>query len=1479
MKHMTSYRLPASEIKRKTQIHSPNGIRYRRDGIIRVLIFCLLPLFATAQWIQQGPGPSENGQVEGITDGHIAGAVNCVTPHLTNADILYIGSVGGGVWRTLNAQDTTPTWTMITSDLSSQAIGALEFDPTDATGNTLVLGNNRNISSFGTTSGGTPGVFRTTTGSGPWTNIDTGGNFATQNITGIAARGSTIIAATISSGIWQTTDTGVTWNQISGDVGTGLPAGGSFDLVGDPNDNTIFYTNSGTNGIYKSTDTGANWTKVSDATVDASLGFGNLELAVGNNDNVFVAVVAASNLSAVFRSGNGGSTWTALDIPTTIETGISYGIHVGGQGGRHLSITADPSDDNVVYVGGDRQPWGNEPTTVPFIWPNSLNANNFTGRLFRIDASLPSGSQFTSITHVGTAGNSAPHADSRDMDWDANGDLIEGDDGGVYKQTSPEDATGDWFSLNGNINIAEIHSMDWDANANIVIAGLQDNGVPQQEFPTNSTWNSITQGDGGDIAVDDISSTSSSTRFSSSQVLGNFRRRVYSSGNVFQSQFFPSLTDLATGLPIGGFAFVNPIKINSQNGNNILIATNGGLFESLDQGNTLTSIGNFTINSGGSDVLAYGANDNANIIYAGSGFNVQIRTAAGAGNFNNSTAYSGGFVIGISLDPDDSQSAYIIDNNSVFETDDTGGSYTDITGNLGGLNPGTFRSVAYIPNSGEDILAVGTDLGVYIASGPAFNIWAPLGTNLPQAPVFDMEYDTEDEILLVGLMGRGAWTFNFSERDPVDVALVMDISGSMLNDACSGCDTKLDVLKDAVEIFAQLWKGLAVDDDRIGAVYFRTNVDEFTVGGDVMVPVIPNTDTMIDDVRAQNTTASELTAMGGGLQNAINELTDDTRPRNIILLTDGVQNVDPGVAFPSLDIVNGEYGPNSNISPTSPATTLDNALGIKVNTIGIGATSSFETQLADISSATDGITKLTTAPDEDLRQFYVEELVDVLRSFSPQLVAYRKGTLVTTKQENFTINNTTRKIVFKVSYERGDEVGVSIRKGSTDVTQLADRISGQFYQIFTFPYERLNIMKGPKYEGEWAIALRNGASPASYEVAAITDESSLKYNFSTGVYPQTVGKPIEIGTEVLVNGDLVTEDISVTATVLRSGKGLGTLLSTTPRPATGITAFEPNLPLGAQKLTLLSQKPSFVNQMKPVQNTITLTPSSDKVFRANITNTNVPGTYTVIYKIAGTHPYLGEFVREEQRSIVVRFSNFDFDDSDVRTNKQGPDSSGNYTWTWTFEPKDEYGNYLGPDYGTYLDINSTTGTTTDIRDLGDGTYEIDITTVTDSKPDISIELYDEVWYDGIFPDPSSAGNWFASIHAGATLPQGNLGNNFNTGLYGKLDLEWRFKKSLSVQLLAGLDHFNPNLNVAFGALQLKGYLPLSANLNAYGELGPGVHFIPKDKAYLGLDLGVGLDFELNAAHRLSLGVNYIGLSGHPLNYKWLTAGVGFHFRL
>ena len=55
-------------------------------------------------WIPQGPGPATNGQVENVrrTAGgpvvdDVVGATHTVAAHPTNANILYVGSVNGGV--------------------------------------------------------------------------------------------------------------------------------------------------------------------------------------------------------------------------------------------------------------------------------------------------------------------------------------------------------------------------------------------------------------------------------------------------------------------------------------------------------------------------------------------------------------------------------------------------------------------------------------------------------------------------------------------------------------------------------------------------------------------------------------------------------------------------------------------------------------------------------------------------------------------------------------------------------------------------------------------------------------------------------------------------------------------------------------------------------------------------------------------------------------------------------------------------------------------------------------------------------------------------------------------------------------------------------------------------------------------------------------------------------------------------------------
>ena len=125
-----------------------------------------LPLetgFPCLKWIPQGPGLSTNGDANILPDHQTAGGVSAIAPHPTDSNILYIGTVNGGVWRTDNATSNSVTWTPLTDDQLSLSIGGLALDPTDASGQTLVAGIGRR-SSFSGVGGAQIGLLRTING-------------------------------------------------------------------------------------------------------------------------------------------------------------------------------------------------------------------------------------------------------------------------------------------------------------------------------------------------------------------------------------------------------------------------------------------------------------------------------------------------------------------------------------------------------------------------------------------------------------------------------------------------------------------------------------------------------------------------------------------------------------------------------------------------------------------------------------------------------------------------------------------------------------------------------------------------------------------------------------------------------------------------------------------------------------------------------------------------------------------------------------------------------------------------------------------------------------------------------------------------------------------------------------------------------------------------------------------------------------------
>jgi hypothetical protein len=92
---------------------------------------------------------------------------------------LWVGTAGGGVWRTDDALAAAPSWTYLTGGIGQNSVGALTADPNDSTGNTLYLGTGEaNRCSSGCEAG--VGIYKTTDGGNNWTKLaDTCVNNAT----------------------------------------------------------------------------------------------------------------------------------------------------------------------------------------------------------------------------------------------------------------------------------------------------------------------------------------------------------------------------------------------------------------------------------------------------------------------------------------------------------------------------------------------------------------------------------------------------------------------------------------------------------------------------------------------------------------------------------------------------------------------------------------------------------------------------------------------------------------------------------------------------------------------------------------------------------------------------------------------------------------------------------------------------------------------------------------------------------------------------------------------------------------------------------------------------------------------------------------------------------------------------------------------------------------------------------------------------
>jgi len=297
---------------------------------------------AALPWQEQGPGSITTDDFGALARLPASGAIQAIAVHPQNPDIVFVGTVNGGIWRSTDANAASPQWDPLTDTARSLAIGDVAISPIDRTGAPLtaatpldrmvVYAGTGSFSSTGGLGGQASGVLKTLDGGNTWSQTGRGelvGHRVTSVVptSEVTPSGQVVLAAT-DGGIFRSTNGGDSWQLLSGDGASGLPAGAASDLLAVPHAGsavTDLYAGVPGHGIYRSENGGATW---------ALTGTGVAEI-----DDIRRIRLAAHASTGTVYAGLIGRADTRLSSGTAVEVDtISVDDVTGFQAGDQIQI-------------------------------------------------------------------------------------------------------------------------------------------------------------------------------------------------------------------------------------------------------------------------------------------------------------------------------------------------------------------------------------------------------------------------------------------------------------------------------------------------------------------------------------------------------------------------------------------------------------------------------------------------------------------------------------------------------------------------------------------------------------------------------------------------------------------------------------------------------------------------------------------------------------------------------------------------------------------------------------------------------------------------------------------------------------------------------------------------------------------------------------------------------------------------------------
>jgi photosystem II stability/assembly factor-like uncharacterized protein len=631
-----------------------------------------------------------------------------------------------------------------------------------------------------------------------------GGNGRVNRITFHPTISSTFYLSTPAGGLWKTTDSGTTWDNMT----DGMPTPGVSGFAINYNNTNIMYLLTGDGddadsysvGVLKSFDGGLNWVETSLSwdipflvtarklimhptnpeiifvaasnglwrTIDGGNNwnqeqpgaFTDIEFRPGNPANMY-----ATSTNAFWRSADTGDSWAIdgdTDFPTQycrIEIGVTpnaqsyvyllFGGHVNGTGNGHFSGLYRSSD-----YGSDFSLMSNYPNILGYASNGLDSANQACYDLAmavdpnNVNTVYVGGINVWKSVNGGASWTILSHWVERNNTigyTHADIHALEMNGSTLYCGSdggifSSNDGGSNWTNLSSGLSIMQFYYLDVENN--IYAGGTQDNGCNQWISGSSSATHSI--GADGFACLIDYNNTD--IRYQSDQ---DNKYRSTNGGFSFTIINPPGANDYWMTDWI--MDPINPARLFLAE-KDIWRTVSGGVSDWTDLNAGFT-------NNNRIESMAIGVSD-TNRLYASDQESIRTTTNVNAStptwsDISTGLPFPQAMLSDIAVDPTNAQRIWVsfygfVMGNKVFHSPNGGNNWFNESGNLPNV---PVNAIIYQPGS-NDGLYIGTDIGVFYQND-GIGDWIYFTNGMPTVRVFDLDIDSG--FLYAATHGRGLW--------------------------------------------------------------------------------------------------------------------------------------------------------------------------------------------------------------------------------------------------------------------------------------------------------------------------------------------------------------------------------------------------------------------------------------------------------------------------------------------------------------------------------------------------------------------------------------------------------------------------------------------------------------------------------------------------------------------------------------------------